>query len=143
MKGFFQMDERGERLNGQVSFCILMLTQAALALLIAYQRYVQGLDTSYYQGFNIILATSMLSYWAARLYLSGILPVISLRTMLGIYVLLVATISIPSAIIHGLPTLQNWQNTLLPAAAGPAAIIALYWIIAYLGKRRLDRSIEL
>jgi len=96
MKGFYQLDERSERINGQISFYILMLTQAALALLIAYKRYIQGLDTSYYDGFNAILLLSMLSYWAARLYISGILPVISFRKLALLYIALVMAIEIPA-----------------------------------------------
>jgi len=41
MKGFFIMDERSERINGQISFYILMLTHIALALAVCYKRYIQ------------------------------------------------------------------------------------------------------
>lgn len=141
MKKFSTMDERTERLNGQISFLILMLTQIAVAGAIFYKRYIQGLDVEYYQTFSAILAASMFIYWGLRLYLSGILPVISWQALLGIYVALVLAISIPSALIHGLPTAQNWDSTILPAAGGPAVIVIGYWLIAYFGKRRLDKEI--
>jgi len=60
MSSFFKLDERSERINGQISFYILMLTQAALALLIAYKRYIQGVDIAYYESFSNILLLSML-----------------------------------------------------------------------------------
>lgn len=139
MKGFFAMDERAEQLNGRISFFILMLTQAGVGLLIGYRRYVLNSDPASYSGFTSLLLVSMMSYWAFRLYLSGILPVISWKRMLLIYLAAVSIISVPSAIMHGLPTAENWQNTILPAALGPALVLALYWLIAYLGKRRLDK----
>jgi hypothetical protein len=139
MKSFYQMDERAERLNGQISFYILILTQAALALLIAYKRYLQGLDTSYYQGFSAILLLSMLSYWAARLYLSGILPVISLRKLAFLYIVLVMLIEIPAFLISGMPEPEHWYEVLYPFI-GVAVILGFYTLVAYLGKRRLQNE---
>jgi hypothetical protein len=141
MKKLKTIDERTERLNGQISFFILMLTHIALAGVIFYKRYIQGLDVEYYQTFSAILIVSMMAYWAARLYLSGILPVISWGALLGIYVALVLVIAIPSALIHGLPTAENWDTTLLPATLGPAVVVIGYWLIAYFGKRRLEKEI--
>jgi Ca2+-transporting ATPase len=46
--------------------------------------------------------------------------------MLGIYAGLVVVISIPSALIHGLPTAQNWNTTILPAMLGPAVVLVVY-----------------
>jgi len=141
MKGFFSTDERTERLNGIITSYVLFLTQAAFSLMIAYKRYVLGMDTVYYQGFDLILIISMLVYWAARLFLNGILPAIHWKWMLLIYAISVAVISIPSALIHGLPTAENWSSTILPAALGPAVILLGYWFLTYLGKRRLDKEI--
>ncbi|MBN1371027.1 MAG: hypothetical protein JW987_03625 [Anaerolineaceae bacterium] len=142
MKKSPTMDERTERLNGQVSFLVLMLTHLALAIAILYKRYIQGLDVEYYQTFTAIQAASMFLYWGMRLYLSGVLPMISWRALLGIYAALVMMISIPSALIHGLPTAQNWTSTILPAMLGPAVLVVGYWLIAYFGKRRLDKEIS-
>lgn len=139
MKGFYQLDERSERINGQVSFYILMLTQAALGLLIAYKRYIQGLDTSYYDGFNAILLLSMLSYWAARLYLSGILPVISLRKLALLYIVLVMVIEIPAFLIAGMPEPGRWYEVLYPFI-GVAVVLGFYTLVAYFGKRRLQKE---
>jgi hypothetical protein len=141
MKSLFQMDERTERLNGQISFYILMLTQAALALLIAYKRYIQGLGTSYYSGFSFIVLLSMLSYWAARLYLSGILPVIPLRRMVFLYFCLVLLIEIPAFLIAGVPGPGHWFEILYPFI-GVAVILGFYTVVAYLGKRRLQNQFD-
>lgn len=140
MKNIFMLDERSERLNGQISFYILMLTQAALALLIAYKRYILGLDTAYYESFSAVLLISMLSYWAFRIYLSGILPVISLRKLALLYIVLVMLISIPAYLIAGMPEPGQWYEVLYPFI-GVAVVLGFYTLVAYLGKRRIQKEI--
>lgn len=142
MKQKLILDERTQRLNGQISFYVLMLTHLVFGGTIFYLRYIRNLDGEYYQTFSFVLLGSILAYWAARLYTAGILPVLSWKALLGIYIAAVLVISIPSALIHGLPTSQNWTNTLLPAMLGPALVILAYWLIAYFGKRRLDKEIN-
>jgi hypothetical protein len=78
------------------------------------------------------------SYWAIRLYLSGILPVISFRKMLVIYILLVAFISVPTYFIHGWPAAERWYEVLYPLI-GVAVALGFYSLVAYLGKRRLEQ----
>lgn len=140
MKNIFMLDERSERLNGQISFYILMLTQAALALLIAYKRYILGLDTAYYESFSAVLLISMLSYWAFRIYLSGILPVISLRKLALLYIVLVMLISILAYLIAGMPEPGQWYEVLYPFI-GVAVVLGFYTLVAYLGKRRIQKEI--
>ena len=115
-----------------------MLTQAAFALLIAYKRYIQGFDTSYYSGFSFLVLLSMLSYWAARLYLSGILPVISLRKLALLYIILVLFIEIPAFLISGMPEPGRWYEVLYPFV-GVALVLAFYALVAYSGKRRIAK----
>ena len=140
MRNIFTLDERSERLNGQISFYILMLTQAALALLIAYKRYILGLDTAYYENFSAVLLISMLSYWAFRVYLSGILPVISFRKLALLYIVLVILIWIPTYLIVGIPEPEQWYQVLYPFI-GVAVVLGFYTLVAYLGKRRLQKEI--
>lgn len=139
MGGGFWMDERAEHINGRISFFVLMLTHAGVALLIAYKRYIQGLDTAYYNGFNVILLMSILGYWGLRLYFSGILPVISIRRLALIYVGVVLLIEILAFLIAGRPT--PWYEALYPVL-GVAAVMALYALIAYMGKRRLQKYLN-
>ena len=138
MRGLFRLDERTERLNGQISFYILMLTQAAIALLIAYKRYIQGLEPSYYSGFSFLVLLSMLGYWAARLYLSGILPVISPRKLSLLYIVLVLLIEIPAFLISGMPVPERWYEVLYPFV-GADLVLAFYALVAYFGKRRIEK----
>ena len=80
----------------------------------------------------------MLSYWAARLYLSGILPVISFRKLALLYIVLVMLIEIPAFLIAGLPEPERWYEVLYPFI-GVAVILGLYTLIAYFGKRRIQK----
>ena len=134
------VDERTERINGQVSFFILMLTQIALVGIIFFKRYVAGLPASDYDELNWIVGFSMGGYWAARLYFSGILPVISVKKMVVIYFSVVAFIAIPTYFIHGLPASDRWYEVLYPFI-GVAVILMLYTLVAYYGKKRLEREI--
>ena len=134
------MDERTERINGQISFFCLVLTQIALAGVIFYKRYVLGLPQEEYIELDWIVCLSMGGYWVARLYLSGILPVISFKGMLVVYVAFVAIIAIPTAMMHGFPPPERWYEGLY-VVVGPALILGFYALVAYLGKRRLEKYI--
>lgn len=137
MKNTFA-DERTEHINGLASFICLMLTQLALVGVIVYKRYFLGLPPEAYAEITWIAGLSVAGYWALRLYLSGILPVISFRKMLIIYIVLVAFIFIPTYLIHGWPASESWYEVLYPFI-GVAVILGFYSLVAYLGKRRLEQ----
>lgn len=134
------VDERTEHINGLVSFYCLMLTHLALVGTMVYKRYFLGLLPDAYAEVTWIAVLSMTGYWMLRLYLSGILPVISLRRMSAIYFLLVAVIAIPTYFIHGWPAAESWYEVLYPFI-GVGVLLGFYSAVAYLGKRRLERSI--
>jgi fermentation-respiration switch protein FrsA (DUF1100 family) len=135
------IDERTERINGTVSFYILILTQLALVGVMVYKRYFLGLPETAYSEISWIALVSMAGYWAVRLFLSGILPVLSFRKMILIYFGLVAMISIPTYLIHGWPEKEHWFEVLYPLI-GAAIVLGIYSLVAYLGKRRVDRLNE-
>jgi magnesium-transporting ATPase (P-type) len=139
MKRLF-LDERTERINGQVSFICLMLTQAALAGVIVYKRYILGLPEEKNAEIAWIVSVSMAGYWAIRLYFSGILPVISFKKMLALYITLVTCIVIPTYFIHGLPVPERRYELFYPFI-GVALILGFYSLLAYLGKRRIEKNI--
>jgi hypothetical protein len=131
-------DERTEHINGLVSFFCLMLTQIALVGVMVYKRYVLGLPFEEYAEITWIALLSMGGYWALRLYLGGILPVIPFTRLLVIYVLVVAVIFIPTYLIHGWPVTENWYEVLYPFI-GVAVVLGAYSLIAWLGKRRIEQ----
>jgi hypothetical protein len=137
MKRIF-VDERTEHINGLVSFICLMLTQLSLVGVMFYKRYILGLSPEAYAEITWIAVLSMGSYWVIRLYLSGILPVISFKKMIAIYIVLVAVIFIPTYFIHGWPAKERWYEVLYPFI-GVAVILGFYALVAYLGKRRLEQ----
>ena len=137
MKPVF-VDERTEHINGLVSFFCLMLTQIALVGVMVYKRYVLGLPPAEYAEITWIALLSMGGYWAIRLYLSGILPVIPFTRLLVIYVLVVAVIFIPTYLIHDWPATERWYEVLYPFI-GVALVLGVYSLIAWLGKRRIEQ----
>jgi hypothetical protein len=139
MKRIF-VDERTDHINGLVSFFCLMLTQLALVGVMVYKRYFLGLPEEAYAEITLIACLSMAGYWTIRLYLSGILPVISFKKMLAIYIVSVAAIFIPTYLIHGWPVAARWYEVLYPFA-GVAVILGFYSLVAYFGKRRLEKMI--
>lgn len=134
------VDERTEHINGLVSFFCLMLTQLALMSVVVYKRYILGLPQEAYAEITWIAGLSMGIYWAIRLFLSGILPVFSFKRMLVIYIILVALIFVPTYFIHGWPAAEQWYEVLYPVI-GVAGVLGFYAMVAYFGKRRIDRLI--
>ena len=135
------MDERTEGINGLVSFYVLMLTHLALAAVIVYKAYVLKLPEESYAELSVIMGLSMGGYWAMRLYFSGILPVISLKKLLVIYFVGVAMIWIPTYLIGGWPAPSYWYQVLYPFI-GVAVVLGFYSLVAYLGKRRLEKDLS-
>lgn len=135
------IDERIERMNGQISFLFLHLTQIGLAGILFYKRYMQGLPTSETNLLAWLLGLSIGGYWSLRLYLSGILPLVSFRKLLMIYLVAVAFITIPTYLIHGLPEPERWYEVLYPFI-GVAVVLGLYFLVSYFGKRRLEKYLS-
>jgi hypothetical protein len=139
MHKWIQIDERAELVSGKLSFIFLGLTQGGLLCAIFYQRYIQGLPSVYYNDLAIIFAASVLGYWLFSLYLGGVLPVLSNRTILAAYLYLVLAIGLPHTLIRGLPQGAEWVHHLLIIFGAPAILVGGYALIAALGKKRLDR----
>jgi hypothetical protein len=135
------IDERTERINGLVSFYVLMLTQLALAMVIMYKRYVLGLPIEEYAEMSVIMGLSVGGYWALRLYFSGILPMVSLKRLVVIYFVAVALIWIPTYLIVGWPDPSKWYEVLYPFI-GVGVALGVYALAAYLGKRRLGKFLS-
>lgn len=135
------IDERTERINGQISFYCLIATQLGLAGILFYKRYIQGLPTNETISLAWLLGLSLGGYWTLRLYLNGILPVLSFKKLLVIYLFAVAFISLPTYLIHGLPEPRRWYEVLFPFI-GVAVALAFYSLVSYFGKRRLEKYIS-
>jgi len=132
------IDERIERMNGQVSFVFLLVTQIGLGGILFYKRYIQNLPTSETNLLAWLLGLSIGGYWALRLYLNGILPLVSFRKLLVIYLISVALINIPTYLIHGMPEPERWYEALY-SFIGVAVVLGLYFLVSYFGKRRLEK----
>ncbi|MGD8865869.1 MAG: hypothetical protein PVI81_09770 [Anaerolineales bacterium] len=139
MSKWLQMDERGEQISGRLAFIFLGLTQAGLLIAIVIQRYLQGLMPPYYNDLAIILAYSVLGYWGASLLFGGVLPRLTVRSLISAYIFLSLSIGIPHLLIRGVPQATGWVRWLLVVFGAPAVLIGGYGLVALFGKRRLDR----
>jgi magnesium-transporting ATPase (P-type) len=135
------VDERIERVNGQISFIFLLLTQAGLGAVLFYKRYIVGLPSSETNWITWLLGFSLVGYWMLRLYLGGILPVVSFRKLLLIYIIAVAVISILTYLIHGFPESERWYELLFPFI-GVGVFMGLYYLVSYFGKKRLEKYLS-
>ena len=142
MKERLLPDERMQILTGRIAVICLSLTQLALLGIILYRRYYLGQGEDQYKDINLVLGLSIFSYFAARLYYGAVLPVLSFKKLAYIYLGFVAFLTITLSVWLGLPSLDNWQNTILPVVLGPAILVFIYWLLAHLGKKRMEKEIE-
>ena len=139
MSKWFKIDERSEFISGKVSFIFLGLTQGGMLIAIMVQRYVFQRSPAYYNDLAILLGISIIGYWITSLYLGGVLPELSIKTIIGSYLIYVLSIAVPYSLIRGLPGQDEWIRWVLMIFVGPAVLIGSYAITAALGKKRLDR----
>ncbi len=130
--------ERYADQHGLAAAYSMVFTQIALVGVVVYKRLVLGLPSAAYAEYLWMVGLSLAGYWAIRLYLSGLLPVISVKRMLAIYGVLVAVIAIPTYLIHGWPPPERWHEVLYPFI-GVAVVLGLYALVAHLGNRRVRR----
>lgn len=137
-----KIDER-MRSNARYAAAIwLGVTQVLLAGVVFYRLYVLGQPDSEIRDFQFVLAVSLFGYIGLQLYLGGVFPVPTWRGILVGYFILMGLVVGGSLLIHGVPPKEDWANTWLPALLGPALIVGLYYLVAWLGKRRVERKIE-
>ena len=137
----FQSDERMGAISGKMAFIFLGLTQTALLASILYRSMVLGQSQDQYGDIRLILLLSVFGYIAARLYYGAILPVLSLKTLLIIYIGMTALLFVTLSLWMGWPDLGNWQNTILPVVLGPALLVAGYGLLAHFGNKRIEKEI--
>ena len=78
-----------------------------------------------------------------HLYLGGLLPVPTWKGAVVAYVGLAGAVAALGLGIHGIPRPEEWARTWLPGFAGPALGVGAYWLVAWLGERRIERMIGL
>jgi hypothetical protein len=135
------VDERSRQTATRTAYFFLHVTQLLLAGVLFYRLYVTGQPDGELRDFQLVLGFSIFGYLGTQLYLGGILPVLNLKGALTAYGILVAAVAGISLLIHGVPPLSDWSTTWLPAFLGPAILVGLYALLAWLGKRRIERQI--
>ena len=140
----FQKLERDERTfaaGGRVAGVWLGITHVLLAGVIFYRLYILGQPDEEIRDFQTIFAISLFGHMITQLFLGGLLPVPTWRGMLACYVILTGAITVVCLAIYGLPEASEWQNTWLPGFLGPAILLGLYRLTAWLGRRRIEKMI--
>lgn len=141
MNKWFRMDERTESVSGRLAVIVLGLLQIGMYLAIMIQRYVLERPPAHYNDLALLLALSVLAYFGASLYLGGILPALSIRAAMLIYVFAVLAIAIPHTIVRGWPAGSDWGRRALVYLGIPGVLVGGYGLMAYMGKKRLEKML--
>lgn len=137
-----KVDERTQQVAGQSAMIMLGLTQTALGAVILVRLYLNHQPDAELRDFQIVLLGSIVGYFILRSFLGGIMPVPTLRQAIIAYVLMVVGLFTVLSLWLGLPDLSEWTTNVLPVTLGPAVVAGGYWIIAALGKWRIERQFE-
>jgi hypothetical protein len=138
----FLRDERTAQVSARVSQVVLVLTQVALLGIILYRGYALNQPDEQLTDLRVLLALSVFGNILATLFFSGNFPRPSFRTLLLAYAALAVVLFALLSIWFGLPSLSNWQTTILPVLIGPAVLVGVYWLAVKLGEDRLGNNPE-
>lgn len=136
------IDERVRANAGRAAWAWLGVTQVLLAGVVFYRLLVLGQPDSEIRDIQAVLALSLFGHIALQLYMGGLFPVLTWKGMLAAYLVLFALIAGGSILAMGMPAPEEWRTTWLPAAAGPALLVGVYSLLAWLGERRVERQIQ-
>lgn len=136
-----KIDERSQQVAGQSATVMLGLTQVALGVVLLVRLYVFDQPDAELRDFQWVLLGSIVGYFALRSFLGGIMPVPTMKQAVLAYLGMTLFLFVVLSLWLGLPDLADWTNNVLPAILGPAVIVGGYWLIAALGKRRVEREI--
>ena len=136
-----KIDERSQVVAGQSAMIMLGLTQVALGAVLMIRLYVFDQPDAELRDIQWVLLGSIVGYFALRSFLGGIMPVPTMKQALLAYLGMTVFLFVVLSLWLGLPDLSDWTNNVLPAILGPAIIVGGYWLIAALGKRRVEREI--
>lgn len=136
-----KIDERSQQVAGQSAMIMLGLTQTALGIVLLVRLYVFDQPDSELRDIQWVLLGSIVGYFVLRSFLGGIMPVPTMKQAVLAYVGMVVFLFVVLSIWLGLPDLSEWTTNVLPAIAGPAIVVGGYWLIAALGRRRVEREI--
>ena len=136
-----KIDERSQVVAGQSAMIMLGLTQVALGAVLMIRLYVFNQPDAELRDIQWVLLGSIVGYFALRSFLGGIMPVPTMKQAVLAYLGMTLFLFVVLSLWLGLPDLSDWTNNVLPAILGPAIIVGGYWLIAALGKRRVEREI--
>ena len=137
----FLADERTAKFTGNIAIIFLGLTQTGLLIALLYRKFVLDQVPEQYLDLRLILLLSVFGYLAARIYFGALMPVISIKSLIYIYLGLVLSLLIILTLWLGLPSLNNFKNTILPVVIGPAILVFGYGLLAHYSQKRINKEI--
>lgn len=135
-------DERTEMVAGRSAMIALGLTQVALGVVLMVRLYVLDQPDAEVRDIQLVLLGSIVGYFGLRSFLGGIMPVPTPKQALAAYVGMFVFLFVVLSLWLGLPSPDEWSTTILPTLVGPAIIVGGYWLVAALGKWRVERSLD-
>lgn len=120
---------------------VLGLTQVALGVVLMIRLYVFDQPDENLRDIQWVLLGSIVGYFALRSFLGGTMPVPTTKQAALVYASMTLFLFIVLSLWLGLPDLNEWTTNILPVIVGPAIIVGGYWVIAALGRRRVDQEI--
>ena len=135
------VDERVRSTVGKWSTAWLGVTQLMVFGVLFFRLYLLGQPDGELTDFRIVLAISVFGSLGLHLYLGGLLPVPTWKGAVVVYVALFGAVAALSLGILGIPRPDEWARTWLPGFTGPALAVGAYWLVAWLGERRIERMI--
>jgi len=127
-----KFDERSQQVAGYSAMIMLGLTQIALGAMLMIRLYVFDQPDEELRDIQIVLLGSIVGYFVFRSFLGGIMPVPTAKQAVLAYFGMVVFLFL---------VLSLWTTNILPAIVGPAIAVGGYWIIAAMGRRRVEREI--
>lgn len=89
---------------------------------------------------QLLLFGSVGAYFPLRSFLGGTMPVPTLKQAAIAWLSMFTFLFVVLSVWFGLPHLKDWATTLLPVTLGPALAVGGYCLIAWLGKRHVERG---
>lgn len=142
------LDERNINIMLRICSVMYFITLASLIAIQLYRQFVLHQAMHEWQDIANILTFNVLVLFGSALYLGGITPEkVKIRTILFLYVGFVGvgvifTIFKYAVLLKQQVNLADIGNYVLIVSVICAVLITLWSLLAYLGKKRIDKKLE-
>lgn len=142
------LDERNVNIILRICTVLYILTLAALIFTQLYRQFVLHQATQEWQDIANIIVLNLIVLFGSVLYLGGVTPQkVKLRHILVLYagfvlIGVIFTIFKYAILLGQKVSLVEVRNYLLIVSVICGALIAVWSLLAYLGKKRIEKRLE-